>query len=257
MKFSNKFAKKLFDMRRDYMNQNNNNMGGLVDPIIRNHIVWAMGAGLIPLPIADIAAVSAVQLDMIRQMSRIYGIDFNEMQGKSMITTLVGSSMARVGASAIKLIPGIGSVVGSVAMPVLSGASTFALGQVFKQHFETGGTFLDFDVDRLRKYYSEQFEKGKKVAEDIRKEDDEEKAEAPPKGKPKRRRKAGATTEAEPKPEVEATAESEAAEAVVEETIDTMDAALKKLQDLAKLRDDKVITEAEFQKMKKKMMNKF
>lgn len=256
MKFSDKFVKKLFDMRRDYMNQNNNNMGGLVDPIIRNHIVWAMGAGLIPLPIADVAAVSAVQLDMIKQMSRVYSVDFNEMQGKSLITTLVGSSMARVGASAIKLIPGVGSIVGSVAMPVLSGASTFALGQVFKQHFETGGTFLDFDVDRLRKYYSEQFEKGKKVAEDIRKEDEEEKVEETPKGKPKRRRKAG-NTEAQAKPEPEVTAESEAEDAVVEETIDTMDAALKKLQDLAKLRDDKVITEAEFQKMKQKMMDKF
>ncbi len=256
MKFSDKFVKKLFNMRRDYMNQNNNNMGGIVDPIIRNHIVWAMGAGLIPLPIADVAAVSAVQLDMIKQMSRVYGVDFNEMQGKSLITTLVGSSMARVGASAIKLIPGIGSIVGSVAMPVLSGASTFALGQVFKQHFETGGTFLDFDVDRLRKYYSEQFEKGKKVAEDIRKDEEEKKTEEPPKGKPKRRRKAG-NTEAQTKPEPEVTAESEAADAVVEQNIDNMDAALKKLQDLAKLRDDKVITEAEFQKMKQKMMDKF
>lgn len=240
-------------MRRDYMNDNN--LGKLVDPIIRNHIVWSMGAGLIPLPIADIAAVSAVQLDMIKQMSRIYSVDFNEMQGKSLITTLVGSSMARVGASAIKLIPGIGSIVGSVAMPVLSGASTYALGQVFRQHFETGGTFLDFDVDRLRKYYTEQFEKGKKVAEDIKREEDEKKAETEaasngeeaPKKKTTRRRKA--KTETPP--------ESVADEAVTDDEPDTMDAALKKLQDLAKLRDDKVITEAEFQKMKQKMMNKF
>jgi len=251
MKFFNKFVKKIFGMRRDYMNDNNLNK--LVDPIIRNHIVWSMGAGLIPFPIADVAAVSAVQLDMIKQMSRIYSVDFNEMQGKSLITILVGSSMARIGASAVKLIPGIGSIVGSVAMPVLSGASTYALGQVFRQHFETGGTFLDFDVDRLRKYYTEQFEKGKKVAEDIKREDSEEKAETeasngeetPKKKKTTRRRKA--STEATPEPVAEA----------VNDEPNTMDAALKKLQDLAKLRDDKVITEAEFQKMKQKMMNKF
>jgi len=251
MKFFNKFVKKIFGMRRDYMNDNNLNK--LVDPIIRNHIVWSMGAGLIPFPIADVAAVSVVQLDMIKQMSRIYSVDFNEMQGKSLITTLVGSSMARIGASAVKLIPGIGSIVGSVAMPVLSGASTYALGQVFRQHFETGGTFLDFDVDRLRKYYTEQFEKGKKVAEDIKREDSEEKAETeasngeetPKKKKTTRRRKA--STEATPEPVAEA----------VNDEPNTMDAALKKLQDLAKLRDDKVITEAEFQKMKQKMMNKF
>jgi len=229
------------------------NTDELVGSIIRNHVAWSMGAGLIPLPIADIAAVSAVQLDMVKQMSRVFDVNFNEMQGKTLITTLVGSSMARIGASAIKLIPGIGSLLGSVAMPVLSGASTFALGQVFKQHFETGGTFLDFDVDRLRKYYTEQFEKGKKVAEDIKREEDEKKAQAeaaseeePIKKKTTRRRKAPATETPEPTPN----------EAVSDEP-DTMDGALKKLQDLAKLRDDGVITEAEFQKMKQKMMNKF
>ncbi len=229
------------------------NTDELVGSIIRNHIVWSMGAGLIPLPIADIAAVSAVQLDMVKQMSRVYDVNFDEMQGKTLITTLVGSSMARVAASAVKLIPGIGSLVGSVAMPVLSGASTFALGQVFKQHFETGGTFLDFDVDRLRKYYTEQFEKGKKVAEDIKREEDEKKAQAeaasdeePTKKKTTRRRKAPPAETPEPTPN----------EAVSDEP-DTMDGALKKLQDLAKLRDDGVITEAEFQKMKQKMMNKF
>jgi hypothetical protein len=36
-------------------------------------------------------------------------------------------------------------------------------GEVFKKHFETGGTFLDFDAKRLRKIYNEKFEKGKQV----------------------------------------------------------------------------------------------
>ncbi len=231
-------------MRRDYLNEHDDNLGRLADPIIRNHIIWSMGAGLIPMPIADVVAVSAVQLDMIKQMSRVYGIDFDEMQGKSLITTLVGSSFARLGASAIKLIPGIGSVIGGVAMPVLSGASTYALGQVFKHHFETGGTFLDFDVSRLRKYYSEQFEKGKKVAQDIKAEEDEKKKQA----------------EAKAEEEMKATKKKRpaaTAKVVDEDTVDSMDAALQKLQDLSKLRDDGVITEAEFQKMKKKMMDKF
>ena len=61
----------------------------------------------------------------------------------------------------IKFIPGIGSVIGGVTMAVLSGASSYALGEVFKKHFETGGTFLDFDMKRLKKMYNEKFEKGK------------------------------------------------------------------------------------------------
>ena len=36
--------------------------------VIKNHMIWSMGAGFIPVPIADLFAVSAIQLDMIRQL---------------------------------------------------------------------------------------------------------------------------------------------------------------------------------------------
>src|SRR5687768_11269925 len=142
------------------------------DTIIRNHIIWSMRAGLIAVPIVDFFAVSGFQLDMIRQLCKVYEQDFKESEGKAIITSLTGSGLARMGAKAmIKLIPGIGSVIGGVTMAVLAGASSFALGEVFKKHFETGGTFLDFDVKRLKKMYNEKFEKGKKVAEQFQKED--------------------------------------------------------------------------------------
>ncbi len=146
--------------------------------IIRNHMIWSMGAGFIPVPIADFFAVTAIQLDMIRQLSRLYDVDFKETSGKAIITSLSGASVARMGSRAIKFIPGIGSILGGVTLAILSGASTYALGEVFKSHFESGGTFLDFDVSRLKRMYDEKFEKGKKVAEDLKKEQDlkEEKA---------------------------------------------------------------------------------
>jgi len=144
--------------------------------IVQNHIVWSMGAGLIPVSIADLFAVSAIQLDMVRQLSKLYDIDFKETEGKAYISALTGSALARLGASAIKILPGVGSVIGGLSMSVLSGASTFALGEVFKKHFETGGTFLDFDVDRLKKFYNEKFEKGKKVAEDIKEKSEKKQA---------------------------------------------------------------------------------
>jgi len=146
--------------------------------IVKNHIIWSMGAGFIPVPIADFFAVTAIQLDMIRQLSNLYDVDFKETQGKAIITSLSGASVARMGAQAIKFIPGVGSVFGGVTLAVLSGASTYALGQVFKIHFDKGGTFLDFDISRIKRMYDEQFEKGKEVAKDLRKkqEDQEKKA---------------------------------------------------------------------------------
>lgn len=146
--------------------------------IIRNHMVWSMGAGFIPVPIADFFAVGAIQLDMIRQLCKLYDEDFKEKQGKAIVSALTGSGLARLGARAIKFIPGVGSVLGGITLAVLSGASTYALGEVFKKHFETGGTFLDFDVERLKKYYDVMFEKGKAKAEEVRQEQKKQK-EAP------------------------------------------------------------------------------
>ena len=145
------------------------NRGESASSIIKNHMIWSMGAGFIPVPIADLFAVSAIQLDMIRQLCKVYDIDFKQTEGKAMITALTGSGLARLGARAVKFIPGVGSILGGVTMAALSGASTYALGEVFKKHFETGGTFLDFDPERLRKYYNEKFEKGKEVADELRK----------------------------------------------------------------------------------------
>ena len=119
----------------------------------------------------------------------------------------------------IKFIPGIGSVLGGVTMAVLSGASSYALGEVFKKHFQTGGTFLDFDPKRLKKMYNEKFEKGKQVAEQIRKEQD-------------RKRKA--------------------AEDALEHK--TSGKLVDKLRELAELKKEGLITEEEFTAMKKKLI---
>ena len=218
------------------------------DKIIRNHIAWSMGAGLIPIPIADIFAVSAVQLDMVKQLANAYDIDFEETQGKALITSLVGTSIARVMAStAAKLIPGFGTVIGGAAMVTLSGASTYAIGEVFREHFNTGGTFLDFDTERLKKYYSEKFEKGKEVAEQIKQEEEEKKR------REEQQRKADAMASAREKQ----TQKAEEMASVKTEAQNSLNATLTKLKELAKMRDAGIITEGDFQQMKKKLVDDF
>jgi uncharacterized protein (DUF697 family) len=155
---------KAYKFVKNMSNNNDNDKSKKADKTIRNHVLWSMGAGFIPFPVADFLAVAAVQLDMIKSMSAVYDIDFKETEGKALITALSGSGLSRLGASAlVKMIPVVGSSIGGISMAALSGASTYALGQVFKTHFEKGGTFLDFDTERFRKFYDEQFEKGKKV----------------------------------------------------------------------------------------------
>lgn len=203
------------------------------ETIIRNHILFSMGAGVIPVPIVDIFAVSASQLDMIRQLCKVYDIDFSETQGKAIVSSLTTATLARLGAGSLaKLIPLVGSFVGSVTNAVLAGASTYALGHVFKVHFETGGTILDFDTKRLKKLYDEQFEKGKKVAEELRRQQDA---------------KRKAAEEATNKEDLPAANTS----ATPANTSDVVD----KLKQLAELKKDGIISEEEFQKMKGKLLD--
>lgn len=212
------------------------------DTIIRNHVIWSMGAGMIPILIADIFAVSALQLDMIRQMCKVYGIDFQETQGKALVTSLTSSALARIGAgSIVKLLPGVGSFIGGATVSIFAGASTYALGEVFKKHFASGGTILDFDPDRLRKYYKEKFEKGKKVAREWEKQ-------------AKSTEEGGFST---PKNEVNPTIESEPSGSHQSEGIGkATDEMIDKLKKLAELKDAGIISEEEFAQMKQRILDK-
>ncbi|MCB0547866.1 MAG: DUF697 domain-containing protein [Phaeodactylibacter sp.] len=225
---------------------NNSERAKHVDTIIRNHVIWSMGAGLIPVLIADIFAVSALQLDMIRQMSKVYDVDFSETQGKAIVTSLTSTTLARVTAgSLVKMLPVVGSIIGGVTVSVFAGASTYALGQVFKRHFESGGTILDFDPARLKKLYKEQFEKGKKVAEQLRKDE-------------KARKEAEAEQKARAEAEAKVKAAAEKAKAASTDTREEKEGdIIQRIKELAKLRDNGIISEEEFQEMKKKLIREF
>lgn len=145
------------------------------DAIIRKFVMYSAGAGLIPIPVADFFAVSAVQLEMIRRLCKLYDISFKDTEVKAAIMALTSSGIARIGGRMVtKMIPFIGSIVGGVAVSAFSGATSYALGEVFKRHFEDGGTFLDFDWKIFKRFYDEKFEKGKEYAKKIKDDAEEE-----------------------------------------------------------------------------------
>ena len=213
------------------MSEQNFNKSAEASSIIKNHVVWSMGGGAIPIPFVDVVAVTAIQLDMIKQLARVYSVDYKETEGKAIVTALTGSALASIGKRALKFIPGIGSVLGGITMAAMSGASTYALGEVFSKHFETGGTFLDFDPSRLKKYYDEKFEKGKEFVEDLKKENSED-----------------STTDIPDDPSDPSFVEPVPSPNMEEEDV------VQQLKDLGQLKKDGVITEKEFKALKKKII---
>jgi len=143
--------------------------------IIKNNVLWALGAGLIPFPVVDIAAVTGVQLKMLNQLSKLWDTKFSENWGKSTIASLIGGfgsgSIARgTLGSLTKAIPVVGPLAATATMPAVSGAATYAIGKVFVQHFASGGTFLNFDPAKVKEYYAEMFKEGTKMASGLKKE---------------------------------------------------------------------------------------
>ena len=139
--------------------------------LVNNHVLGAMGIGLIPIPIADLIALSALQMKMLSSLSNHYDQSFRKDLGKSVISSLLGGvlpiAITPILLSFVKMIPIIGQTAGAVTMPVTNGAITYAIGSVFIQHFELGGTLLDFDAEKVREQVKEEFEKGKEVATEL------------------------------------------------------------------------------------------
>ena len=117
--------------------------------------------GLIPMPLVDMAGLMAMQLMMLKKLCALYDIPFDSQRSKSAIAILAsGISSTCVAVSSTKLIPFIGAF--SIAtMPAVTGAFSYAVGRVFIRHFASGGTFLDFDADKVKGYFQEQFRAGK------------------------------------------------------------------------------------------------
>src|ERR1700676_930440 len=134
----------------------------LASKLVDRFAIWSGVAGLVPIPVIDVLAVGGLQVQMLRRLSQIYGIEFSENRGKSLIAALAGTMIPATSgmgaASALKAVPVLGMLASAFVMPALSAGATFAIGKAFIQHFESGGTLLDFNPPDHRDFVKAQKE---------------------------------------------------------------------------------------------------
>ncbi len=142
--------------------------------IVKNHIIASLGLGLIPAPLLDLSALTVTQMNMLRSLSEHYEQPFDDTDSKSLITSLIGGSLPVIGvlglSSFAKLLPGVGTLVGSASLSLTAGAVTYAVGQVFIMHFEQGGSLEDFDAKQAKAYFEREFKAGKSFVKEMRDE---------------------------------------------------------------------------------------
>ena len=131
--------------------------------IVKKYMYGSVVVGIVPVPFLDLVALSGIQLKMLHSLANLYKIPFSKHLGKSLIASLVGGkvpvSVSRHLVSSTKSIPFYGQITGAISMSILGGASTYAIGKVFIQHFESGGTFLTFEPQKVNDYYAQQLKK--------------------------------------------------------------------------------------------------
>ncbi len=110
--------------------------------IVERHKAYAVMSGLAPLPLVNIASVTAINMRMVKRLADLYGLPFQRERTRSTIVGLIGGAAPTgIGAAAAStlgfVIPG-GALVGLAVSAVTAGALTRAIGLVFVESFENG-----------------------------------------------------------------------------------------------------------------------
>jgi uncharacterized protein (DUF697 family) len=130
----------------------------LATEIVKRYSLYAGGAGLIPMPWVDFAAVAGIELKMLSEIAKVYDVPFEKDRVRPIVSAIIGGYATTslgygAGGSLLKSVPVIGSLLGVVAVPGFAAGLTWAIGKVFITHFASGGTFLDFDPDQVAAFY--------------------------------------------------------------------------------------------------------
>ncbi len=116
----------------------------LARKIVDRHKNLAALGGLVPLPVVNIASVTAVNLRMVKRLSELYQVPFQHDRTRSLIVGLIGGAAPTgVGLATSStltwIVPG-GVLWGLGASAVTAGALTRGIGLVFIESFEAGAT---------------------------------------------------------------------------------------------------------------------
>jgi uncharacterized protein (DUF697 family) len=154
------------------MAQSEDSRDQLAAQVVSQYAAWSAVAGFVPVPFADVAAIGALQLQMLRRIAQVYSVPFTDHLGKSVLASLLGSVVPVMAAPAaaggilslLKSFPTAGTTIASLSMPGLSAGSTYAIGKIFIQHFASGGTLLDFNPQHYREHLKSDADKRETTA---------------------------------------------------------------------------------------------
>ena len=157
MDIDKKLLEAAFELVKHLDKTADNNLPRAIADVVKLHSKLAVGSAWIPIPGADVAAGAATIWGMYVRINSKLGIPFGDNMMKSIgsgVATNLASYAAMSGiASAMKLIPGIGTIGGAVIMSATLYAITLASGWVYLNALSAlaekkGGSFTIDDISK-------------------------------------------------------------------------------------------------------------
>lgn len=113
---------------------------------VKRYSQWSAAAGLLPMPVLDTMALTATIIRMMAALNGIYRSHNDPGVARQAALTVVGVLGPKIAAvSTLKAIPGLG-FAGLAVMPGMAAAAVWALGRLYLQHLDQGGSATDFDA---------------------------------------------------------------------------------------------------------------
>lgn len=130
--------------------------------IIASSTKWSIAASLVPIPYLDIAALGAIQVNMIVDLAKLYDQTATKQAVHGVISVMLGTLVPAGAAqfavtTSAKLFPGYGTAIGTVSLATFGTAATYSIGKVFVRHFEGGGTIGNFSTAAVQEDLKKEF----------------------------------------------------------------------------------------------------
>lgn len=136
--------------------------------IIKSCAQWSAVVGMVPVPLADAAIISLVQIRMIQNLCICFKVPFERKAALALVSSLLGGGGSTLVAqlatrATLQTIPLVGTFIGVVAEPAMGYATTFALGKTFLEHLKNDGTLNNIDPKQIKIVFSTQVKFARKL----------------------------------------------------------------------------------------------
>ncbi len=124
----------------------------VAERIVERHANYSALGGVIPLPVLNVGAVTAIIVRMVKALSSVYGAPFERDRARAIVLGLIGglaptAASTMTASTLLFLMPG-SNLVGLAVSSVTASACARRIGSIFVEHFESGATLLDFPLSR-------------------------------------------------------------------------------------------------------------